>query len=113
MPHDLLPCPFCGGEAELDTQRGYRALSSGRLGNACAAYCTKCEADMTICLEDVPDWSVEEAAQYVTERWNTRTPSKGDLDGRLKRLEIEAADLGYDLVPERQHPDSPNSHNAA
>lgn len=74
MPRDLLPCPFCGGEAELDTQRGYRALSSGRLGNACAVYCTKCEADMTICLEDVPGWTVEEAAQYVTERWNTRAP---------------------------------------
>lgn len=113
MPHDLLPCPFCGGEAELDTQRGYRALSSGRLGNACAAYCTKCEADMTICLEDVPGWSLEEAAQYVTECWNARAPSKGDLDERLKQLEIEAADLGYELVPERQHPDSPHSHNAA
>lgn len=112
MPGDLLPCPFCGGEAELDTQRGYRALSSGRLGNACAAYCTKCEADMTTCLEDVPGWSLDEAAHYVTECWNTRAPSKGDLDERLKRLEIEAADLGYDLVPERQHPDSPPSNNA-
>jgi Lar family restriction alleviation protein len=42
---DLKPCPFCGGNAEIDTQRGYRALNNG-IHSAVAIYCMTCPADM-------------------------------------------------------------------
>ena len=86
---DLKPCPFCGGEAEMDTRRQYRALTSGRLGNACAVYCTACEADVSVCLEDVPEWT-EEALQYVTERWNTR-PREAQLEAEIAELRAKLA----------------------
>ena len=82
---DLKPCPFCGGVAESDSRRAYRALAGGQLGNACAVYCTACEADISVCLEDVPEWSTEEALQYVTERWNTR-PREAELEAEIAEL---------------------------
>lgn len=87
---DLKPCPFCGGDAESDSQRAYRALTGGQLGNACAVYCASCEADVSVCLEDVPEWSTEEALQYVTERWNARP--------RAAQREAEIAKLRAKLV---------------
>jgi hypothetical protein len=36
----LLPCPFCGGDAEIDTRRGYRQLPTGVVGSGVAIYCT-------------------------------------------------------------------------
>jgi len=67
----LLPCPFCGGEAELDTHQGYRSMSTGNIGNRVVVYCTKCDADMGTCVEDVPDIHPNE----VIERWNRRAPA--------------------------------------
>lgn len=64
----LLPCPFCGGDAELDTHQAYRNISTGDIGHRVAVYCTKCDADMGTCIEDVPDIHPNE----VIERWNTR-----------------------------------------
>jgi hypothetical protein len=64
----LKPCPFCGGDAEMDTRQAYVALGSGRLGSAIAIYCTACTASVSTCREDVPDITPEE----MTDQWNRR-----------------------------------------
>lgn len=74
----LLPCPFCGAAAEVDTRRPYRNISTGNIEDAVAVYCTECIADMSLCLRDVSPLSREDALVLVTERWNTRGPVNGD-----------------------------------
>lgn len=71
---DPLPCPFCGSAAETDSQQGYRALSSGKIGTAVAVYCTACEASMSVCREDVPDIELD----WLVEQWNRRTKQAAD-----------------------------------
>lgn len=88
---DLKPCPFCGGEAEMDTWRQYRALVSGNLGCACAVHCLTCEADMSICLEDVTGWTIEEAASHVADRWNTRANDPASFEAGEKAMRARAA----------------------
>jgi hypothetical protein len=73
-------CPFCGGRAELDTHRGYRAMN-GRLGNAVAMYCTKCNADMMLCYEDFPQYNVEELTQMLANNWNKRNAETNTPEG--------------------------------
>lgn len=68
---DLLPCPFCGGAAEIDSQQAYRNISTGRLETAVAVYCTSCGAQHTICRGDVRDAELTD----VTELWNRRAAS--------------------------------------
>jgi len=70
----LLRCPFCGGQAEMDTRQGYRALGTGRMGNRIAIYCRSCDADMGVCIEDVPDITPEQ----VAEMWNRRAAVEAD-----------------------------------
>jgi Lar family restriction alleviation protein len=64
----LLPCPFCGGDAEIDTQQAYRNIRSGNLETAIAVYCRDCGAQVMTCRGDVPDVRPEE----VIEMWNKR-----------------------------------------
>lgn len=82
----LAPCPFCGGEAEMDTQRSYRALTSGKLGRAVAIYCLACDADMTLCWEDVPAMATDDMAALLTENWNRRASPSPDLSAENARL---------------------------
>ncbi len=69
---DLLPCPFCGGGAELDTRRAYRWLSApGGLSDEVAIYCLKCGAEICEDPDDV-DLSREQVTDDLIERWNAR-----------------------------------------
>lgn len=68
---ELKPCPFCGGEAELDANRSFREFVSGEISRAVSAYCTWCPAEITVCVPDVPDITPEQ----VAEMWNQRTES--------------------------------------
>jgi hypothetical protein len=71
----LLPCPFCGCDAEIDTRRVYRDIHTGRLGDAVAIYCTNddgCPADMGICREVAQDGTTEQLVDELTELWNRR-----------------------------------------
>jgi hypothetical protein len=69
----LLPCPFCGGDAELDTMREYRSLS-GYYAHEVVIYCVgDCQAEIGICHEDVPEASTDDLVAEVTKHWNTRT----------------------------------------
>lgn len=75
MTEKLLPCPFCGGDAEQDYQRSFRHLSGGRLDHGAAIYCTSCNADMIMCRADHPELSDEERMAVMVENWNRRTPA--------------------------------------
>lgn len=68
----LLPCPFCGGEAEADGSRGYRMIVSGRVGRAVAIYCLSCDADMSRCCEDTPETDPEVLMADLVDAWNRR-----------------------------------------
>lgn len=74
MSEELKPCPFCGEAAEIDTEQGYRNISSGRLESQCAVYCTSCAAEQIFCYAD---WNHprDEMPDYVRELWNRRAPS--------------------------------------
>lgn len=71
----LLPCPFCGGAPEMDTQQAYRALSSGNIGSSVAIYCADCSVQHSVCREDVRDLDTDGLIALVTEAWNKRTPT--------------------------------------
>ena len=68
---ELLPCPFCGGETEIDIMQVYRRLDSARISNQVAIYCTSCNAHMSCDPNEInvdPDHVVAE----LTEAWNKR-----------------------------------------
>lgn len=90
----LKPCPFCGGEAEMDTRQGYLALGTGRLGNRIAVYCRSCNADMGVCVEDVPDIEPEQ----VADMWNRRAAVEADRDRIPKLVESDKQDQSADLA---------------
>jgi len=68
---DLMPCAHCGGVAEQDYRQSYRSIA-GRLGEACAIYCTSCSANMTLCHEDHTGVSVEHLMDELVAAWNRR-----------------------------------------
>lgn len=73
IPTTLLPCPFCGGDAEMDTQRSYRAMSPrADIGHGVAIYCTKCSADMMHCYEDHAGTDKEDLWADLAGLWNRR-----------------------------------------
>lgn len=69
MSDNIKPCPFCGGEAELDTRLHYRDLRHGVVERAVSVYCRQCSAEITVCVPDVPDITGEQ----VIEMWNKRS----------------------------------------
>lgn len=84
---DLLPCPFCGGEPEMDTLRSYRNITTGRLGDGVSIYCTGCSADMMMCRADHPGMETEEIIYVMRDAWNRRTPaSPSPSDAREEAL---------------------------
>ena len=76
---NLLNCPFCGGEAELDTRRPYRGMD-GKLGDSVAVYCTGedgCPADMQICREDAVGATTDQLIEELSALWNSRVVREG------------------------------------
>jgi len=73
---ELKSCPFCGGDAELDTMQGFRALVNGNMEDRTVVYCTSCNADMGMCHSDNRELTPRQLTEVVIEAWNTRTESK-------------------------------------
>lgn len=93
----LKPCPFCAAEAESDSQRGYRNISTGNLENAAAIYCTSCNADMTWCYRDTPEIEREQVMTLLAEQWNTRAITAHPDREKVARIIDPSAwrDQGY------------------
>lgn len=81
MRYKLKPCPFCGGQAELDSKRAFREFLSGKTSDSIAVYCTKCCVEISVCVPDVPDIQPEQ----VVYMWNTQ-PLVEDLSALVQRL---------------------------
>lgn len=73
MSDTLLPCPFCGGDAEQDHHEAFRALHDGELGEAVTIYCTRCTARVEMCHADHPEYAPEDMMTILAEAWNSRT----------------------------------------
>lgn len=89
---DLKPCPFCGGTADIDTQREY-CSPRGNFGEECAVYCLKCDADMSMPYRDLPGWMVDEVAGLVVERWNSRAHDPASFEAGEHSMRKRAAAL--------------------
>lgn len=74
MADDLKPCPFCGGDAELDTQRAYRELVSGKIAHSVAVYCRVCNADMSVDPDECFAGDASIARAEMIDAWNNRKP---------------------------------------
>lgn len=84
----LLPCPFCGGEAESDLLQPFRHYHSGEPLSQPAVYCTVCSAQIAHHPDDI-NMSRDEAMEFVIFSWNTRT-------GQL--VEVQADDATVERV---------------
>ena len=94
----LLPCPFCGGVAELDHYQPFRAYRTGEPLDQPAVYCTECSAQIAHYPKDV-GLDRTDTAELVMAAWNTRT-------GQLVAVADDAVDrvaraigtsLAYDI----------------
>ena len=50
----LLPCPFCGGEAEADHRQPFWHHATGKTGYQTAIHCHDCTVNLTLCHDDHP-----------------------------------------------------------
>ena len=98
----LLPCPFCGGEAELDrTAERFEYCTGGPnsvMDFGYWVYCTKCDASMGA---SVPPSSPEEA----TREWNRRAES-AELDRlrqQVTQLEQEHITLWHTINTQAEY----------
>ena len=77
-PNDLLPCPFCGGDASLHAYRG-----SEMVGYVVTATirCRACGASVSsVDSRDANGWSCkDDAKQKAIAAWNRRTPTAPDI----------------------------------
>lgn len=78
----LKPCPFCGGHAEADSNSSFREFVSGKISRQVTIYCAECSAEITVCVPDVPDITVEQ----IAEMWNKRSEIE-TLLARIAELE--------------------------
>lgn len=95
----LLPCPFCGGEAEIDTLRAYARLGKPHVGHHAAIYCIECSAEIAVDHEDFGGY-VDHMRTEITAAWNRRTAflsqsGEGDAtDVNGKKLCPDCAAIG-------------------
>lgn len=71
-PDQLKPCPFCGGDAELDANQAYCDINTGHIGTAISIYCVGCGVSITLCRKDMPEYSVDELVEIITNTWQKR-----------------------------------------
>lgn len=80
---ELLPCPFCGGEAESDLSQPFRHYYTGEPLSQPAVYCTVCSAQIAHYPGDV-DLSRDETMDLALTAWNTRADSHHRLVEALR-----------------------------
>lgn len=68
---ELKPCPFCGGDAEIDTSQSFRHHQNGQLLDQVSVYCVDCSANISWYPGDL-DLDRYETIEFCIEAWNTR-----------------------------------------
>jgi len=86
---ELLPCPFCGGVAELDHYQPFRAYRTGEPLDQPAVYCTECSAQIAHYPKDI-GLDRTDTAELVMAAWNTRT-------GQLVAVTDNATDIAFEI----------------
>lgn len=71
---DLLPCPFCGGDVELDTCQYFRHYRTGEPLAQVSVECTRCSASISHYPGDL-DCDRAGTVELCTAAWNTRVAS--------------------------------------
>lgn len=74
-PKPMLPCPFCGADAELILNQGNPPAPGWRV------ICTGC--DLTI-----PHYAGHDEREYAVDQWNTRPHAPATQPGRVDLLEL-------------------------
>lgn len=82
----LEPCPFCGGEAEMDASQAYTNFFNKRTETGIAIFCRDCGVQQMVCRGDVPDIEPEQ----VIALWNRRATPKAD-GGEREAVAAEVA----------------------
>lgn len=93
----LKPCPFCGGDAELDCNGSFKHYSTGKTLRSIDISCTKCPVSIRICPDDFPGVTPEIVIDY----WNVRTIERENQQLRAD-LETAKSDRNKAAMQERQ-----------
>jgi hypothetical protein len=72
---ELLPCPFCGGEAEADHGQPFWHYATGKTSHQAAIYCRDCTGNLTLCHDDHPGASPDDLVAELIAAWNRRAPT--------------------------------------
>ena len=90
----LLPCPFCGGEAEF-----YRATikSNGGWCDSVVVRCKECEARTNRVLYNKQKHGEDGEYKEASEVWNTRKPMERIVE-RLEDLRAKPTETVYDTI---------------
>jgi len=76
MSETLMPCPFCGSAAEMDTRQGFRHYRTGEPLEQVSIYCTSCSAEISHYPGDL-DCDRDATIELCVTTWNRRA---GDSD---------------------------------
>jgi len=77
MSETLKPCPFCGGNAEMDTQQPFRSIFDGRILDQVSIYCVECSANISWHPGDI-SMCRESTIEHCVDLWNTRKEHNHD-----------------------------------
>jgi hypothetical protein len=47
-------------------------MTDGRMGSGVAIYCTRCDCEMMLCREDLPECDTDELIEMLASQWNKR-----------------------------------------
>lgn len=68
---ELKPCPFCGGDAEIDTSQSFRHYQNGQLLDQVSVYCVDCSANISW-YPGYLNLDRCETIEFCIEAWNAR-----------------------------------------
>ncbi len=105
LAQELEPCPFCGGEAEIDLHQGFRHYRTGQPLDQVSIYCTTCSANISYYPGDL-DCDRDGTAELCIAEWNTRTPAPAPVGGDVVAWILQVGE--YRELSHKRPDDDPN-----